>query len=119
MVAFDEIEEDIRRREEKLRAREIKVRMAEMEKELEELNPRSASTQPANSQASYSDVEVMPPEKKPGMLSKKVANVGKFCLVVVSVIVAVRLAAWIGTIAMVAGITWMAYKLFLESKEAK
>lgn len=106
MTAFDEIEEDIRRREESIKAREIKVRMAEIERELEEIAPQPQARQ----------VEVMPPKKKQGGLSKKITDIGKFCLVVVSVIVAIRLAAWVGTIVMVLGITWMAYKLFLESE---
>jgi len=107
MTAFDDIEEQIRHQEASAKAREIKARMAAIEKELEEISPRSNAR----------EVEVMPPERKKGSLSKKMADIGKFFLVVVSVIVAIRLAAWVGTIVMVLGITWMAYKLFLESKD--
>ena len=110
MTAFDDIEEDIRRREESVKARELMARMAEIEKELDKISPKEKAREKAR------EVEVMPPEKKPGGLSKKMADVGKFCLVVVIVIGAIRLAAWVGTIVIGLGVTWMAYKLFLESK---
>ncbi|MEL6777842.1 MAG: hypothetical protein AAFO06_11340 [Cyanobacteria bacterium J06597_16] len=112
MSAFDPIEEDIRRREESLKARELKMRLKEIEKELDNI-PNQSSTQP--SAAEHVHAEVVS-DANTRRLYKKATDIGKFCLVVVSVIVAIRLAAWVGTIVMVLGITWMAYKLFLESK---
>ena len=105
MDAFDKIEEEIRRQEDRVKARELKQRLNELEKGLVEppVQPTVKHTEPI--------------QRKKASLSKKITDIGKFMLVVVSVIVAIRLAAWVGTIVMVPGITWMAYKLFLESKE--
>ena len=107
MSAFDNTEEDIRRREESLKARELKVRLKEIEKELDDI--------PSQSTAKHVEAEVVT-EAKTRRLYKKATDIGKFCLIVATVIVAIRLATWIGTILLVVGITWMAYKLFLESK---
>ena len=106
MDAFDHIEEQIRRQEDRVKARELKQRLEEIERGLVEppVQPTTKHTEPTKTKT------------KP--FSKKIADIGKFLLIVVTVIVAIRLAAWIGTIMMVMGITWMAYKLFLESKAA-
>lgn len=44
------------------------------------------------------------------------ANVGKFLLIVISVVVAIRVAAWISTLIILFGVGWVAYKLFIESE---
>lgn len=115
MDAFEEIEDEIRRQEDRVKARELRKRLAELEKDLVETPKAKNSSQPSEAEAR--EVDVMKPATKAGRLSKKMANLGKFCLIVVSVIVAIRLAAWIGTIVMVLGVTWIAYKLFLESND--
>lgn len=111
MDAFDNIEEDIRRREDSVKARELKMRLKEIEKELEAIPQRpveQGTAQPV-------EAEVVS-EAKTRSLYRKAKNVGLFGLIVVSVIVAVKIATWVATILMVLGITWMAYKFFLESK---
>lgn len=103
MIPFDEIEENIRQREQKLKARELEIRIKELEQELD-----NVSVQPTTK---YDEAASGLKQKR---LYKKNTDIGKFCLIVVSVIVAIRLAAWLGTVLMVMGIIWMAYKLFIE-----
>ena len=106
MDTFKNKEEELRRREEELRARELQVRMKELEKEIDGIpvQPTTKHQEPATSAAQQR------------RFIQKVSDIGKFCLIVISVIVAIRLAAWLGTILLVLGITWMAYKLFLDKQ---
>jgi len=112
MTAFDDMEEDIRRREDAVKARELKMRLKEIEKELEAI-PK----QPVDHGTAQSVEAEVVSEAKNRSLFRKAKNVGMFGLIVVSVIVAVKIATWVATILMVLGITWMSYKLFLESKD--
>ena len=105
MSAFDEIEENIRLREQKLKARELEVRIQELEQELDDI--------PVQPTTKHNEAVASGPKKK--RLSKKLTDIAKFCLIVISVIVAVRIAAWLSTTLIVIGVLWMSYKLFIES----
>ena len=92
---------ELQQREAELRKREIKIRMRELEAELEQPTPVQATVttdEPLSGRPWY----------------KRLPDIGKFCLIVLAVIVAVRLATWLATAVMILGIAWAGYKLFLE-----
>ena len=92
---------ELQQREVELRKREIKIRMRELEAELEQPTPVQATVttdEPSSSRPWY----------------KRLPDIGKFCLIVLAVIIAVRLATWLATAVMILGIAWAGYKLFLE-----
>lgn len=108
MDSFDDIEEKIRRREKEVEAREIKARLKEIENDLEKIP--GSSTQ--------KHVEVVTPTtvvKSRGFL-EQMSDVGKFILIIFSVIVAIRVAAWVGFAVMMGAVIWVSYKLFLDKK---
>jgi len=105
MDAFDEIEEQIRQQENKVEAQELRKRLAELEKDLVET--------PAEPRVKHVEVAEA---ANTGFLSKKMMTYGKVFLIFVSVIVAIKLATWIGTVLLIVGMTWAMYKLFIESK---
>lgn len=107
MDAFDEIEENIRRKEKELEAREIKERLKELEKDLEQIPVTPTYKQPAETTATAASSR--------GFL-QQMSDVGKFALIVFTVIVAIRVASWVGFAIMVAAVAWVSYKLFLEKK---
>lgn len=104
MDAFDEIEEKIRQREEALKARELKIRLREIEQELDNI--------PVQPTAKHREV-AGPKSRK---MLRKITEIGKFLLIVIGVIVAIRVAAWISTLVILFGVSWVVYKLFIESK---
>ena len=103
MDAFDEIEEKIRQREDALKARELKLRLKEIEQELDDIpvQPTVKHREPA--------------KPKARRMLRKIGTLGKFLLIVISVIVAIRIAAWVSTLIILFGVGWVAYKLFIES----
>lgn len=107
MDPFDEIEEKIRRKEKELEAREIKARLKELENELEQV--------PVTPTYRHDQAASAPPAKSRGFL-QQISDIGKFALIVFSVIVAIRVAAWVGFAVMMAGVVWVSYKIFLEHK---
>lgn len=94
-------DDELKRREELLREREIQVRLRELEAEV-----TSTPVQPTFKH------EKLPSKKKAWY--RKIPEIAKFFLVVVAVIVAVRIAAWMATAVIVLGVGWIGYKLFLE-----
>ena len=94
-------EEQLRRREAELKARELQIRMRELEAELD-----STPVHPT-----YKHKET-PTNKRTWL--KQLPNIGKFLLMIVAVIVAIRIATWLATAALIVGIGWVGYKLFLE-----
>lgn len=104
MDAFDEIEEKIRQREETLKARELKIRLRAIEQGLDDTLVQPTAKHP----------EVASPKSR--KILKKVTEVGKFLLIVIGVIVAIRVAAWLSTLVILCGVSWVVYKLFFESK---
>ena len=103
MDAFDEIEEKIRQREEALKARELKLRLKEIEQELADI--------PVQPTVKHHE----PTKPKDRRRLKRISTLGKFLLIVISVIVAIRIAAWLSTVIILFGVGWVAYKLFIES----
>ena len=101
MDPIEEMEEKLRRREQNLEARELKARLKEIEQDLDEVPVTPTAKETTSS-------------KKPRGLSQKASDVAKFVLVVFSVIVAIRIAHWVGMALLIAGVVWVAYKLFLE-----
>ena len=104
MDAFDEIEEKIRQREEALKARELKLRLREIEQELDNI--------PVQPTAKHH--EAASPKSRQTL--KKMTEIGKFLLIVIGVIVAIRVAAWLSTLVILFGVSWVAYKLLIKSK---
>ncbi len=102
MDPIEEMEEKLRRREQELEARELKTRLKEIEQDLDQVpvTPTYAHKETPNSTG----------------LTQKMSDIGKFLLIVFTVIVAIRVAAWAGMAIMVMGVVWVAYKLFLDKK---
>ena len=96
-------EQDLQNREAALKEREIKVRMRELEAEIEDSAP------------------VLPTTKHKETLShpwyKSLPKIAKFGLVIVGVIVAVRLVAWLAGVLILLWIGWAGYKIFLEGDQ--
>ena len=93
-------EQELNNREAELKEREIKVRMRELESELDDSMP------------------VQPTVKHKQSLSRPwyegLPKIVRFGLVVVGVIIAVRLVAWLAGVMLLLGIGWAGYKIFLE-----
>ncbi len=106
MDPVERIEEKLRRREQEIEARELKARLKEIEQELEEISV--TPTQKHEERAAT--------QTKARGIFQKIGDVGKFALIVFSVVVAIRLAAWLGTAVIIMGVVWVAYKLFAENK---
>ncbi|MEM6448177.1 MAG: hypothetical protein AAF704_16675 [Cyanobacteria bacterium P01_D01_bin.123] len=92
-----------------LEDRERSLRLRELELEIE---------QPATDV----QVEVMP--KESGLVGsrlrrwrRKIVMAAKFFGLVIAIIVAVRVAAWLAGAVMVVGIAWLAYQLFFDSDD--
>ena len=102
MDPIEEMEEKLRRREQELEARELKTRLKEIEQDL------------AQTPVTPTYTHVEKPQSRG--LSQKISDIGKFLLIVFTVIVAIRVAAWAGMAIMVMGVVWVAYKLFLDKK---
>ncbi len=102
MDPIEEIEEQLRRREQAIEARELKTRLKEIEQDLDQVpvTPTSRHKEKAESQG----------------LSEKISNIGKFILIVFSVIIAIQISAWVGRAIIFMGVVWVAYKLFLDKK---
>ncbi|MGF1523503.1 MAG: hypothetical protein ACFBSF_14400 [Leptolyngbyaceae cyanobacterium] len=96
-------EEELRRRETELKARELQIRMRELEAEMDQTPVHPT----------YKHEE--PPKKKKRTWYQRIPNIAKFLLMVVFVIVAIRVASWLFTAALVLGLAFVGYKLFLES----
>lgn len=98
---YDSKEEELRRREEALKEREIQIRMRELEHEL-------------GSPTVHPTTKLDNPPRKRRPWYKKLPDIGKFLLILIAVVVAVRIAAWLATAVLVLGVGWVGYKLFIE-----
>jgi hypothetical protein len=107
----NEKEQDLARREKEILERERALRLQEMETEIyQEQNYQKGDAPFVQTRKDN------PPEGKMKQWLRKAVNVGKFLGVVVAVIVAVKVAYWLALTIMVAGVGFVAYKLFLENK---
>ncbi|MDP8964247.1 MAG: hypothetical protein M3O33_09745 [Cyanobacteriota bacterium] len=106
MNSQDDKENELRRRERELQAREQAIRLRELDAEI---------NQPPLLQTAK--------HREPNSSLKpwygKLVNVGKFLAVVVTVVIAIRVATWLATVIMVGAVAWVAYKIFLESDRPK
>ncbi|NEP16223.1 MAG: hypothetical protein F6J97_04880 [Leptolyngbya sp. SIO4C1] len=98
--------DDLSRREQALKAREIQIRMRELEAELDPapVHPTRKHRQKAHRK------KAIERQTRPWYL--RLGEIGKFCLIVIAVIVAIRIAARLATIVIVLGVAWAIYKLF-------
>ncbi|MEM8639362.1 MAG: A24 family peptidase [Cyanobacteria bacterium P01_G01_bin.54] len=99
-------EEELRRREEALKERELQIRLRELEAELE----------PTPVTPTRKHQEESRPQPKPPWY-QRLPNWLKFIVVVLGVLVAIRIAAWLASVVLVLAVSWVAYKLFLESQD--
>jgi Flp pilus assembly protein TadB len=114
---------DLERRERELRQRELEFRIRELEGELKHREgqmPQSAA--PAGNPVETPRPETPVSPTKPYKAKKTRWNLwqGKiwmgfqFFLIVVGVIVAIRIANWLGAILIVGMLSWVIYKIFFE-----
>jgi|SRR6476469_1102950 len=105
----DNREAEMRRREQELKDREHALRLRELETEINQ------KYQPPL----YETVKHQPSQTSLQQWSKQLVNVAKFMGIVVAVIVTIRIATWLTGVVIVAGVAWVAYKLFFEGDRAR
>ncbi|MDX2215356.1 MAG: hypothetical protein SFY66_18985 [Oculatellaceae cyanobacterium bins.114] len=113
MKPQDNREEELRRREQELRERELQLRLRELEAEIHQLPPHSSQPSSQQPPLLHPTKHEAPPSKVKTWM-KKLTTVGKFLAIVVAVVVAVRVASWLATVVIIAGIAWLAYKILFE-----
>jgi hypothetical protein len=122
MNPFEQVEEQIRRREKAIDAREIEARLKEIEKELEAI--------PVTPTHRHKEAVSKRPKTRRSL--RKISNVGMFTLTVLGVTTAICLshwigltvfimgailAAWVGKAVVIMGVIWVAYKIFIGNKD--
>jgi hypothetical protein len=118
----DDRETDLTQREQLLRQRELELRIRELENKLQGASGHNPAAVPAagasNSQAPEPPVTPTKPyrEKKTrwNRWQGKLWMGLQFILIVIAVIVAIRIANWLGMALIVGMIAWVAYKVFFE-----
>ena len=107
-------EKDIQRRERELMERENAIRLREIEAEIDRGYRRKAA-----------EAEIIKTYKKQGSKSKtqlwgrKLFKVAKFSGFVIAIVILVRIALWLATIAAIGALGWVGYKVFLEEDNKK
>jgi Flp pilus assembly protein TadB len=107
-------------RERELRQRELELRIRELEGELKHREGQMPQSSPPGPAAPQPETPVTP--TKPYKAKKTRWNLWKgkvwmgaqFAMIVVGVIVAIRIANWLGMILIVGMIAWVIYKVFFE-----
>ncbi len=97
---------ELQKREQELAERERAIRLREIEAELYKAEP------PLYQPAKYEEAETSLQR-----WSRKLVLAGKFLIIVVAVVAAVKLGTWLATAAIVGGLAWVCYKLFFESEK--
>jgi hypothetical protein len=105
MTSQDDRHKELEQRERILREREIELRLREMEADIHAPN------------APFHKTVKHQPENFPKPWVKKVILGTKLFVIGVTALIAVRIASVLAGIIIVAGLGWMSYKLFLESKK--
>jgi Flp pilus assembly protein TadB len=113
---------DLEQRERDLRQRELELRVRELESELHRRTNQSPEPNGAAGKAIGNPPEPTVTPTKPYKARKTRWNLwqGKiwlgfqFFLIVLGVIVAIRIANWLGAILIVGMISWVIYKVFFE-----
>ena len=95
---------EIQRREKELEERERAIRLREMEAEIYKVEPPL-----------YEPAKHEVPESFRQRWSKKLILAGKFSIIVVAVVAAVKIGTWLATAVIVGALSWVGYKLFFES----
>lgn len=104
MPSPNDKDNEIQRREQDIEARERAIRLREIEAEIYKVEPPL-----------YKPTTHEQPESRLHRWSKKLLLAGKFAIIVVAVVAAVKLGTWLATAIIVGAISWVAYKLFFES----
>ncbi|KGF72142.1 hypothetical protein DO97_11960 [Neosynechococcus sphagnicola sy1] len=100
MSAPNPQEDELHRREQELAARERALRLRELEQEINHRSPPPRSLNPG----AFS----------PRALSRTLVKWATFFAIVVAVVVAIRVAAWLTHIVLVLVVAWVVYKLFFQ-----
>jgi len=109
MSLQEDNEKDIQRRERELQQRENAIRLREIEAEIDRSYSQKAT-----------EAEIIPSRKraespiKSRDWGRKLLKIAKFSGFVIATIVLVRVALWLATVAAIALLGWIGYKLFLE-----
>lgn len=104
---------ELSRREQELRQRELELRIRELESQIHQT---SGPVLPSDPQAPEV-IPTRPHKPKKTRWNKWKTNIVDACqffLIVVGVILAIRVASWLGMIVIVGMISWVAYKVFFE-----
>lgn len=107
MDSHEDKQKELQQREEEIKAREQAMRLRELEAEIYNNQPPL-----------YQTTKQERAEAKFKIWLKKTVNIAKFFGFVIGVIVAVRIAYWLALMIMIGGVSWIGYKLFLESDES-
>ncbi|MBD1839310.1 hypothetical protein H6F78_08400 [Coleofasciculus sp. FACHB-64] len=102
----DNKDNELQRRERELQERKRANRLREIEAEINQ-PPLHQTTKHQDSQRS------------PQPWYKKLANLGKFVAIVVTIVVSIQLAGTLSYVIIVGAVVWVAYKLFFESDHSK
>ena len=106
MSDLNDKRKELAHREQQLEERERAIRLAELEQEL--YQPKELPLYPTQ-----------PHQPKPGKLKRlyrKIVRIAKFLGFTIVGIAAIQLGAWIAGLIILAGIVWLAYTLFLDSR---
>lgn len=106
MTNPEEKSRELKQKEEELKKREQAIRLKELEQEIYKQDPPLYYPKPDK-----------PKPNKLERWRRKAINVAKFTAFVVAGVAAINLASWMVGLAIVGGLGWFGYKLFLESKE--
>lgn len=106
MTSQDDKHKEFQRREQELQAREHAIRLRELEAEI-------------NQPSLHQTVKHRAPEHSPKRRYGQLMNVGKFVVMVVTVVVAVKIGTWLATVIIVGGTAWVGYKLFFDSDRSR
>ena len=104
MDSHNDKEKELQQREQEIKAREQAMRLRELEAEIYNNQPPL-----------YQTTKEERPEGKFKIWLKKTVNIMKFFGIVIGVVVAVKIAYWLMLVVMIGAVSWIGYKIFLES----
>jgi transcriptional regulator of heat shock response len=104
-------EENQRRREQDRKARELNMRLRELEAEIQEVT--AAHVAIIDSVSHHESIHVQPNSKRTvRRWGQNLINLGKFLVLVIVVMTAIRVATWLATAIIVGTIAFTGYQLF-------
>lgn len=107
MNSHNDQENELKFREEELKKREQLLRLKEIEAEIHE-------KQKAQEPPFYPTKKENPPEGFLKRWGRKLANIAKFFGFIIATVVTIKIAYTLSLVIMVAGISWISYKIFLD-----